>query len=80
MAAVELERTPNMPFLIGLGFNIWANCWQAGFSQAGNNIVGDYLKIQLEWSDKEAEFNNSIIGFVEPLGITAGSLAAGVFL
>ena len=65
---------------MGLGVNLWVGCWQAGFSQGGNNIVGDYLKLQLNWSDKEAELNNSIIAFVEVFGITAGSFAANLFV
>ena len=74
--AEELERTPNWPYLLGLGFNIWLCCWQAGFSQGGNNVSGDYIKLQLNWTDSEAEFNNSAIAFVEAFGITAGSFLA----
>ena len=80
MAEETEDRKPNWPFILGLGFNIWLCCWQAGFSQAGNNVSGDYLQLQLKWTDDQAEFYNSAIAFVEAFGITAGSFLANVLV
>ena len=66
--------------MIGLAFNLWMGCWLTGFSVAGNNVVGDYLAVQLDWNTKQAEFRNSVIATVEVFGVTAGSFAAGYFV
>ena len=76
----EIDRTPNWPFLIGLGFNIWIGCWQTGLVSAGNNVVGDYLQLQLNWTDDEAELNNSIIAFCTIIGLTVGLFSGNVFV
>ena len=66
--------------MLGLALNLWMGCWLTGFAVTGNNVVGDYLAIQLDWNTKQAEFRNSVIATVEVFGVTAGSFAAGYFV